>query len=138
VHDSIGYNYRLANINAALGCAQLEQLPTLIEAKRNLYKKYKAAFNKVPQLHVVNEPEGCNSNFWLQTLYLNESVSNQRDEILEATNKANLMTRPAWTLLNKLSPYRQSPRMNLTVAESLERSLINLPSSAQLGIKACL
>lgn len=132
VHDTIGFNYRLPNINAALGCAQLEQLPILIKAKRNLYKRYKAAFNKIPQLHVMNEPKGCESNFWLQTLYLNESISSRRDEILEATHKANLMTRPAWTLLNKLPPYRKSPMMDLTVAESLERSLINLPSSSSL------
>jgi len=134
-HDEIGYNYRLPNINAALGCAQLEQLPGFLEAKRRLFERYKAAFDEVPQSHIVAGPEGCRSNYWLQTLLLDESATGQRDAILAATNDAGLMTRPTWTLMHRLAPYRQFPKMALPVAESLERRLINLPSSAQLGIE---
>lgn len=133
VHDEIGYNYRLPNINAALGCAQLEQLPDLLDAKQRLFERYQAAFAVHSQAHIVAEPESCRSNYWLQTLLLSESVEGQRDAILGATNGAGLMTRPAWTLMHKLQPYRTCPKMDLPVAESLSRRLINLPSSAFLG-----
>lgn len=131
-HDSLGYNYRLPNINAALGCAQLEQLPGFLEAKRSLFELYQAAFAAVPQTRVVVEPEGSRSNYWLQTLILDERVANQRDAILSATNDAGFMTRPTWTLMHTLTPYAECPRMPLPVAEALERRLINLPSSSQL------
>ena len=132
-HDEIGYNYRMPNINAALGCAQLEQLPGFLAAKRRIFERYQAAFAEVPQARIVAEPEGCRSNYWLQTLLLDESVAGQRDAILTATNDAGLTTRPVWTLMHRLAPYRACPKMQLPVAESLERRLINLPSSADLG-----
>ncbi len=134
-HDDIGYNYRMPNINAALGCAQLEQLPGFIEAKRELFGRYAAAFGEVPNVRIFKEPAGCRSNYWLQTLVLDEAAAAQRDEILAATNDAGLMTRPAWTLMHKLGPYRESPRMELPVAESLERRMINIPSSPQLCLR---
>jgi len=134
-HDEIGYNYRMPNINAALGCAQLEQLPGFIEAKRRLFERYAAAFAAVQAARLVAEPRGCRSNYWLQTLLLNPSAAPQRDAILAATNDVGLMTRPTWTLMHRLPPYRECPRMPLPVAESLEARLINLPSSAHLGAK---
>lgn len=135
LHDEIGYNYRLPNINAALGCAQLEQLPDFLLAKRRLFERYQTAFAAIPQARIVAEPEGCRSNYWLQTLLLDDSVAGQRDAILAATNDAGLMTRPTWTLMHRLAPYGAFPKMELPVVESLERRLINLPSSAQLGIE---
>jgi aminotransferase in exopolysaccharide biosynthesis len=134
LHDEIGYNYRMPNINAALGCAQLEQLPAFLAAKRLIFERYQAAFAAVPQTRIVAEPEGCRSNYWLQTLLLDESSADQRDAILAATNDAGLMTRPTWMLMHRLAPYRTCPTMKLPIAESLERRLINLPSSAQLGM----
>jgi aminotransferase in exopolysaccharide biosynthesis len=131
-HDEIGYNYRLPNINAALGCAQMEQLPRFLELKRQLFERYQAALTAVRQVSLIREPEGCHSNYWLQTLLLHEAAASQRDAILAATNDAGLMTRPAWTLMHTLAPYREHPRMELPVAESLEKRLINLPSSACL------
>lgn len=133
LHDEIGYNYRLPNINAALGCAQLEQLPDFLQAKRLIFERYKIAFSGIPQSRIVSEPKGCRSNYWLQTLLLNESEAGERDAVLMATNNAGLMTRPAWMLLHRLAPYRACPKMGLPVAESLEARLINLPSSAHLG-----
>ena len=133
LHDEIGYNYRLPNINTALGCAQLEQLPGFLAAKRRIFERYKAAFAGMPQARIVAEPEGCRSNYWLQTLLLDESAAGQRDAILAATNDAGLMTRPTWTLMHRLAPYRACPKAELPVAESLERRLINLPSSASLA-----
>lgn len=134
LHDEIGYNYRLPNINAALGCAQLEQLPALLQAKRRLFECYEAAFAKVPETRLVAEPEGCRSNYWLQTLLLNESVAGQRDTILAVTNDEGFMTRPAWVLMHQLVRYRECPRMELPVSESLSRRLLNLPSSVQLAL----
>jgi perosamine synthetase len=131
-HDDIGYNYRLPNINAALGCAQLEQLPVFLTAKRLLYERYQAAFANVPQTRLVEEPKGCRSNYWLQTILLDESAAAERASILASTYDAGLITRPSWTLMHRLAPYRDCPMMQLPVAESLERRLISLPSSPQL------
>lgn len=132
-HDEVGYNYRMPNINAALGCAQLEQLPGFLQSKRRLYARYAAAFAATPEISLVAEPAGCESNYWLQAILLNEAVAGQRDEVLKATNDAGLMTRPVWTLLHRLTPYLDAPRAPLPVAESLERRLINIPSSAGLA-----
>ena len=135
VHNEIGYNFRMPNINAALGCAQLEQLPDFLAAKRQIFERYQVAFAGVPQTRIFAEPQGCRSNYWLQTLMLDESDVAQRDAILTATNDAGLMTRPTWTLLHRLVPYRDCPKMELPEAESLEGRLISLPSSAQLGVE---
>lgn len=132
-HDELGYNYRLPNINAALGCAQLEQLPGFIESKRRLYRRYAEVFEGMPGLRLVAEPEGCESNYWLQTLLLDEAVAGDRDAILARTNDHGIMTRPAWTLLCRLPPYADCPRAPLPVAESLERRVVNLPSSPGLA-----
>jgi perosamine synthetase len=132
-HDEVGYNYRMPNLNAALGCAQLEQLDSFLVAKRRLFDRYRTSFAKVPEVHVVAEPPGCVSNYWLQTLLLSGAAAPDRDAILAATNDAGYMTRPTWTLLHRLAPYATSPRMGMTGAESLEKRLINLPSSASLG-----
>jgi perosamine synthetase len=93
------------------------------------------AFAGVPEVRLVGEPEGCQSNYWLQTLVLDERYAGERDAILEATNDAGLMTRPTWTLNHRLPAFAGSPRMPLTVAESLERRIINVPSSAQLAME---
>jgi len=137
-HDEVGYNYRLPNINAALGCAQLEQLPSLLAAKRRLFTLYTAAFATVSGVRVFAEPAGCRSNYWLQTLLLDSVEADQRDALLQATNDAGLMTRPIWVPLHQLPPYQASPRMALPIVESLESRLINLPSSAQLAGSGCV
>ena len=132
IHDEIGYNYRMPNLNAALGCAQLKQLPDFLASKRRLFVRYQKAFQSIPQVRLISEPEGSQSNYWLQTMLLDESVVDQRVNILESTNNVGLMTRPVWSLLNKLAPYADCPSARITVAESLERRIINLPSSAGL------
>lgn len=133
VHDEVGFNYRLPNLNAALGCAQLEQLPGFVHDKRRLFERYQAAFANMPGVRLVAEPAGCNSNYWLQTLLLDAAHVDQRDAVLAATNDAGLMTRPIWALMNRLPMYVNSPSAPLPVAESLEKRVINIPSSACLG-----
>ena len=131
-HDELGYNYRLPNLNAALGCAQLEQLPQFLAEKRRLYEAYRSRFATVQGVQLVAEPAGCISNFWLQTLLLDDDQAGQRDAVLTATNAAGQMTRPVWTLMHRLPPYANAPRAALPVAEALEQRLINIPSSAGL------
>ncbi len=129
-HDAIGFNYRLPNLNAALGCAQLERLPDFIDAKRKLAADYAAAFSSQQQVHFFTEPDYARSNYWLNALLLDQAVAEQRDEILSLSRDAGIMTRPVWALLHKLPMYENCPRMNnLITAESLEKRLINIPSS---------
>lgn len=133
-HDEIGYNYRMPNINAALGCAQLEQLPNILKAKRELFKRYERAMKNVQGVRLIQEPQGCQSNYWLQTLCLDEVDVEQRDVLLAATNDAGKMTRPVWALMHRMPQFAACPSMRLAVAEKLEAQLINIPSSAyQLG-----
>lgn len=133
VHDETGYNYRLPNINAALGCAQLEQLPEFLASKRRLHSAYRDSFEGLSGVRLMAEPEGCSSNYWLQTIILEDADMALRDQVLKATNDAGIMTRPAWHLMSRLDMYRDCPRAPLPVAESLERNLINIPSSAYLA-----
>lgn len=132
-HDEIGYNYRLPNLNAALGCAQLEQMPKFIASKRTLFGRYEAAFAGVHGVSMKKEPTHCHSNYWLQTLVLDVDNIDQQAALLRAFNEAGYMSRPPWTLLHEHAPYRHSPRMDLSVAASLAARLINIPSSAMLA-----
>lgn len=131
-HDMIGYNYRMPNINAALGCAQLEQLHGFLTSKRDLAERYRQAFTDIPGIRFFSEPANSKSNYWLNTLLLDEECAGQRDALLKATNDAGIMTRPAWTLMHRLPMFADCPRMDLSLAESLEKRLINIPSSANL------
>ena len=133
IHDEIGYNFRMPNINAALGCAQLEQLPSKLESKRNLFEMYKLEFSKVNGISLIEEPSGCQSNYWLQGLKLESPNLNLRDKILDKLNLAELMSRPAWNLTNSLTPYLKCPSMNLENSISLFESIINIPSSKMLN-----
>ena len=133
-HDEIGYNYRMPNINAALGCAQMEKLPEKISSKRELFKRYKEEFNLISGASIFEEPKNCQSNYWLQTLLLEDDSVDLRDSILEASNKEGIMTRPAWKLMSNIAPYRNSPAMSLESANSLYRRVINLPSSPVLSV----
>jgi perosamine synthetase len=132
-HDELGYNYRLPNLNAALGCAQLEQLPEFLRSKRALFQRYREALAGVDGVRLLEERPGTESNYWLQTLLLDEDRADERDALLAATNEAGYLTRPAWKLMNHLRPYADCPTAPLPVAESLERRVINLPSSAGLA-----
>ena len=131
-HDAIGYNYRLPNINAALGCAQMEQLPKFLEQKRRLADRYRNSFQGISGIHFFTEPSFAKSNYWLNVILLDEAFSDKRDILLEKTNDNGIMTRPAWTLMNQLSMFTDCPAMNLAYAENLSNRLINIPSSAFL------
>ncbi|NLW49028.1 MAG: aminotransferase DegT, partial [Firmicutes bacterium] len=112
--------------------AQLEQLPGFIEKKRNLARRYQEEFQDVPGIRFFTEPDFARSNYWLNVLILDEGFARERDNLLESTNNAGIMTRPLWTLMHKLGMYQDCPRMDLSVAENLESRVINIPSSARL------
>jgi len=133
LHDEVGYNYRLPNLNAALGCAQLERLPGMLARKRALAHVYQQAFKDVPGVRFVTEPAGTTSNYWLNAIVLDDVSIERRDALLGALNDAGYMSRPVWTLMHRLPMYADCPRMALPVAERLEASIVNLPSSAKLG-----
>lgn len=125
VHDELGYNYRLPNLNAALGCAQLEQLNTFIEQKRALALQYEDLL-KGTDLMFVKEPLHCRSNYWLNAVICQSE--SQRDQMLETTNKAGVMTRPIWALMNQLPNYVNCRKGRLAQAEWLSDRVINIPS----------
>lgn len=133
VHDMVGFNYRMPNLNAALGCAQMEQLPGFLQKKRALAERYIKAFAGVAGVSFAAEPADCVSNYWLNAILLDRPDMALREDILEKTNAAGFMTRPAWRLMNRLPMYAGAPRMDLSVAEDLEARLINIPSGAGLA-----
>lgn len=129
IHDELGYNYRLPNLNAALGCAQLEQLETFIEAKRALAAAYEGFFSGT-NLEFVKEPADCRSNYWLNAVICEDKA--HRDELLESTNQQGIMTRPIWALMNHLTMYQSCRRGDLSNSEWLEARVVNLPSSVTM------
>ncbi|WP_050479719.1 LegC family aminotransferase [Herbaspirillum rhizosphaerae] len=133
-HDRVGFNYRLPNINSALGCAQLEQLPGFVESKRALAKAYAAVFENIAGVRFFSEPSFARSNYWLNVLLLDPENAMERDTLLDLSNGLGIMTRPTWTLMHRLPMFKECPRMpSLEIAEDIERRLINIPSSASLG-----
>lgn len=135
VHDEVGYNYRLPNLNAALGCAQIEMLPHLLEQKKYLAHAYKAAFANKSSLNFFDQPEGSASNFWLNTILISGGDISLRDSLLDLANNSGYQCRPAWDLMHSLAMFQNNPRADLAVSEFLVASLMNLPSSARLGAK---
>ena len=131
-HDEVAYNYRMPNLNAALGVAQLERLPEFLSAKRMLAGRYRSAFADMPGLHFLAEPTGTTSNYWLCALRVDGGLR-ERDAVLEATNDAGLQCRPFWNLLHRQAPYRDLPRAETPVAEALHASTICIPSTPSLA-----
>ena len=129
-HDEVGYNYRMPNLNAALGCAQLEQLELFIASKRRLAQEYAKLFANTSMKFII-EPEHCRSNYWLNAVCCADRF--QRDELLKITNDKGIMTRPIWNSLNLLPMFRNSLCGPLTNTEWLSERVVNLPSSVIAG-----
>ena len=129
VHDEIGYNYRMPNLNAALIVAQLEQLNKFLESKRDLATIYEKFFSS---LHIafIKEPKDSRSNYWLQAIMLNDK--DQRDQFLEFSNKNGVMTRPIWRLMNELEMFKDCQSTDLKNAIYLEKRVVNIPSSVRV------
>lgn len=129
IHDNVAYNYRLTNVNAAIGYAQMEQIECFIKNKRGTADNYKKKF-KSTGIEFFTEPKYARSNYWLNTLILKDK--NERNAFLEYTNKNGVMTRPAWHLMNKLEMYKNCQTGNLDNAEWLADRIVNIPSSVIL------
>lgn len=129
VHDEIGYNYRLPNLNAALLVAQLEQLNSFLENKRDLAKRYEDFFEDL-KMKFIKEPQNAKSNYWLNAILLDNKE--QRDLFLECTNQNDVMTRPIWTLMHKLEMFKMCQCGNLKNALFLEECIVNIPSSVRV------
>ena len=129
VHDIVAYNYRMPNLNAALACAQLEQLDSFIDNKRKLAAEYQQFFSGF-EISFIVEPEQSRSNYWLNCILLENRE--ERDKFLEYTNSHGVMTRPVWTLLNKLEMYVDCQHDELTNSEWLEARIVNIPSSVRI------
>jgi aminotransferase in exopolysaccharide biosynthesis len=125
-HDEIGFNYRLPNLNAALGCAQLEQLEGFVAAKRALAARYAEYFANGP-LQFVSEPAHCRANYWLNAVIC--ETETERDALLQATNARGIMTRPIWRLMSELPAFLHCRHDGLNNSRFLEGRVVNLPSS---------
>lgn len=130
VHDHIGYNYRMPNINAALGCAQLENLERYVENKRETAQIYADFFKNIPDITFFTEPENCRSNYWLNVVMLKDKAAQQ--EFLEYTNDHGVMTRPVWELMNRLEMFKHCESDGLKNTEWLADRIVNIPSSVRL------
>jgi len=129
VHDMTGYNYRLPNVNAALGCAQMEQLPQILANKRETARLYQEFFAGMDGVTYIPEPRDCVSNYWLNVVLMWDRKT--RDDFLKQSNTSKVMTRPAWTLMNKLSMFSKAIAGSLEISEDIESCLVNIPSSVR-------
>ena len=129
VHDELGYNYRMPNLNAALACAQLEQLDGILSDKRELANAYNSFFSETDWCDFFREPDGCTSNYWLNAVITHDKK--QRDDLLKATNDSGVMTRPIWQLMSNLKMYKKCQKGDLKNAQWLQNRIVNLPSSVR-------
>ncbi len=130
VHDHIGYNYRMPNINAALGCAQLENLERYVEDKRETADIYKKFFATISDVTFFTEPKNCRSNYWLNVIIMKDKKAQQ--DFLEYTNDNGVMTRPVWELMPRLKMFERCETDGLVNTEWLADRIVNIPSSVRL------
>ena len=130
VHDHIGYNYRMPNINAALGCAQLENIDPYVADKRETAAIYADFFKNIPDITFFTEPADCRSNYWLNVVMLKDKAAQQ--EFLEYTNDHGVMTRPVWELMNRLEMFKHCETDGLKNTQWLADRIVNIPSSVRL------
>jgi len=131
-YKEIGYNYRMPNINAALGLAQLENLPKILKNKRDIFREYDKEFKKIDGVYLKKEPKNCKSNYWLNTLILNIHKKKQRFDILKKSNQRNIMTRACWMPMHRFPHFKKFPKMNLDIADQIYETAITIPSSPNL------
>jgi len=128
-HDYVGFNYRLPNINAALGCAQMEMFPLILEKKREIAKAYQNFFDTI-EIQFITEPEGCRSNYWLNAILFNGLK--ERNDFLVYSNRHGVMTRPLWRLISELPMYTHCQADGLTTSRWLEDRVVAIPSSVRV------
>jgi perosamine synthetase len=133
IHDEVGFNYKLTNLNAAIGITQLKKIEKFISTKRKLFKIYKKIFSPLKNyLSIMDEPISAKSNFWLQNLILKKPNLLSRNKILKKLNDNKIFARPAWNLISDLKPYKKYPKMDLKGSKIFLNSIISLPSSQKI------
>ena len=134
IHDVVGYNFRMPNLNAALGSAQIENLNKFLRSKKRLFLEYCKEFSKVNDVRLIKNPEFSKSNNWLNTIFIKNSSIKKRNKVLSLAQKNQIFLRPVWKPLHQLKHFRSMPRMNLENAKKIYKSCINLPSSSHYFI----
>ena len=131
-HNMVGYNYKLPNINAALGYAQIKKIHRLVNLKRQLNQKYTNEFLNIPEVEILKEKKGSKSNYWLNTIILKGNNYKYRDRIITESHRNNIFIRPAWRCLSQNKYLKNFPKMNLSNTVNLQKRILNLPSSPHL------
>ena len=129
IHDDFGFNYRMPSLNAAIGCAQMENISFILSNKRKLFNIYKKVFVKLDGVKIFSEPKDCKSNYWLQTLIFDKKQINERNNFLKKSNSLGVQSRPVWNLISKLPKYKKFPKSSLKTSLSLEKRIVNIPSN---------
>lgn len=132
-HDQVAWNFRMPNINAALGLSQLEILPALLQAKAELATAYRKTLTGIEGVELLCPPEDCSANNWLNCIILKDEFTSQRDALLSALNGAGIQSRPLWKPMHTLKMFAPAPRGSMKRTESLASRAINIPSSAFLA-----
>ena len=130
IHDEVGYNFRMPNLNAALGSAQIENLNKFLRLKKKLFLRYYKEFSKINKVRLIKNPHFSKSNNWLNTIFIKNSSIKKRNKVLSFAQKNKIFLRPVWKPLHTLKHFNKMPRMKLDVATKIYKSCINLPSSA--------
>ena len=131
-YKGLGFNYRMPNLNAALGCAQIKKLKNFLKAKKKLYSKYESKFKNHEEFYLLKELPDTKCNNWLITIILKKKNRNLLNKILETTNKNGFNTRPVWQLLSQVSHLKKYPKMDLSNSINLSKAIVCLPSSVSL------
>jgi len=133
LHREIGYNYRLTNLQAAVGCAQLEQIDAFLAAKRAIAGRYQAAFAEMPGFYLQQEAAWATSCWWLPTVRIDPAVAGLDSRtLMHRLEERRIQTRPLWTPMHRLPPYAGCQAWRVTVADALHRDCLSLPSSVGL------
>ena len=135
IHDEIGYNLRMTNLNASLGLGQIKNLNKFLSLKRKLYLKYKNNLKDLSELTLFTEKKISKSNYWLQTIILKDKFKKYKNMLIEDLHKKGVGARPAWKLISSLKPYKKFPKMNLAGSKNIYSKVINLPSGPGILLK---
>ena len=132
VHDQVGFNYRMPNLNAALGYSQIKKIKLILNRKRKLFLFYKKIFKNNTFSDLVHEPKNCRSNFWLQTILIKEKYSKLTQAIIKDLNDKKIHVRPSWEIMTNLNHFKKCPRMDISITKNVCKRIINIPSSSFL------
>ena len=136
IHDEIGYNFRLTNIQAALGVAQMEQLPIFLKRKQDIFNQYRTAFSKIAGLNLAGVPDYADNNYWMNLLQIDsETFGEERESLMQKLKENNIQTRPVWELNHLQKPYRNCQKYRIEKAVELVGNSLCIPSSTNLSEK---